>query len=211
MICHGWANSFSQVLLRSHCITRRSYVLPLLRLLLQSLVVVLVFFPTRCVIVPFIIERTEKLKQMQIHKVVWSKRQAHGEWCKLQWPSILPVLFCAVTSVVFCVLVRNQPKSVRMRIRERKLISGVNWWGALKQKDVKQTGAKTSYPFSVWLCTRVAASGGSLIYATGFHINTSVSLKQLHVQMYFVEVALSLQQGRLIKSQQVSFRVLYIN
>jgi len=85
-----------------------------------------------------------------------------------------------------------------MRIRERKLGSSANWRGALKRNGVKQTGAKKSHPYSVRFGYRVAASGGSLIYATGFLINKSVSLKHLHVQMYFVSVALSLYRGRFI-------------
>jgi hypothetical protein len=36
----------------------------------------------------------------------------------------------------------NQPKSVKPKMRERKLRSGVNWQGALKQNDVKQTGVQ---------------------------------------------------------------------
>jgi len=34
------------------------------------------------------------------------------------------------------------PKGVKPKIRERKLGSGVNWQGALKQNSVKQTGVK---------------------------------------------------------------------
>jgi hypothetical protein len=33
----------------------------------------------------------------------------------------------------------NHPKSVKLKMREFKLISGVNWQVALKQKDLKQT------------------------------------------------------------------------
>ena len=32
----------------------------------------------------------------------------------------------------------NQPKGVKPKRRERRLRSGVNWQGALKQKGVKQ-------------------------------------------------------------------------
>ena len=34
--------------------------------------------------------------------------------------------------------VRGQPVGVKSKMTERKLISGINWQGALKQKDVKQ-------------------------------------------------------------------------
>jgi hypothetical protein len=36
----------------------------------------------------------------------------------------------------------SQPKGVKQKMRERKLRSGVNWHGALKQKGVKQTAVK---------------------------------------------------------------------
>ena len=53
------------------------------------------------------------------------------------------------------------PKGVRMKIRERKLITVVYWQVALSQKDVKQVGRKTRvmcnqlFPHSV----RVLACG----------------------------------------------------
>jgi len=34
--------------------------------------------------------------------------------------------------------VHSQPKDVKPKIRERKLGSGINWQGVLKQKGVKQ-------------------------------------------------------------------------
>lgn len=141
---------------------------------------------------------------MQKHQVVWPKRQAHGEWRKLQWPSILPVLFHAMTLYILgTVLVHSQANGIRMRIRERKLRSGKNWRLARKQKGVKQTGAKKRYPYSVRLGTRPAASDGSLIYATGFHISMSVT-QHLHVQLYFAAAVLSLQCVRFRTSQQVN-------
>jgi hypothetical protein len=36
----------------------------------------------------------------------------------------------------------NQPKGVKMKMREHKLRRGINWKGALKQKGIKQTGIK---------------------------------------------------------------------
>jgi hypothetical protein len=36
----------------------------------------------------------------------------------------------------------SQSKSVKPKMRKRKLKSGVNWQWALKQKGVKQTGVK---------------------------------------------------------------------
>jgi hypothetical protein len=36
----------------------------------------------------------------------------------------------------------SQPNGVKPKMRERKLGSGVNWEGVLKQKGVKQTGVK---------------------------------------------------------------------
>ena len=36
----------------------------------------------------------------------------------------------------------SQPKGVKLKLRDRKLRSGVNWERALKQKGVKQTGVK---------------------------------------------------------------------
>jgi hypothetical protein len=37
---------------------------------------------------------------------------------------------------------RSQPRGVKSKMRGRKLTNSVNWYGALKQRGVTQTGVK---------------------------------------------------------------------
>jgi len=39
----------------------------------------------------------------------------------------------------------NQPEGIKPRMKERKLITGVHWKGALKQKGIKQTSMKQGF------------------------------------------------------------------
>ena len=60
-------------------------------------------------------------------------------WRSLQGVRSLSV-FTAPWNLYSCsnVYVHSQPKDVKPKIRERKLGSGINWQGVLKQKGVKQ-------------------------------------------------------------------------
>jgi hypothetical protein len=76
---------------------------------------------------------------MQIHEVVWPIWQAHGEWRKLQWPSIQPVLFCAVSSVQSWLRPSAQPAKGRYNESHRAQIKK---WCKLERGE-KAKGCKT--------------------------------------------------------------------
>jgi hypothetical protein len=49
----------------------------------------------------------------------------------------------------------NQPKGIKLEIRQWKLRSGVSWQGTLKQKSVPQTGIKQELGVYVNVCEHV--------------------------------------------------------